>query len=304
MKNINNYAIGIDVGGTNTKIALLNNKAKILYKRIIPTSCEKSRLIELICQEIKTLSKLKKVLGVGIGMPGPIDSLQGIVHYLPNIPGWHEVNLKKIIEDVCSLPVFIDNDVNLMALAEFKFGAAKKGKNIVCLTLGTGVGGGLIIEGELYSGSSLTAGEIGHMPIALKGRPCACGGEACLERYVGNKEILNLAKKHFGKDITLEKLSSLAKFGNKKAISIWQEVAQYLGVALTGVVNLINPDTIVIGGGVANSGKILFDRIRDVINERAMRIPKDNLRILKARLGSDAGLIGAGAKVFSNFKGI
>jgi len=296
--NINNYAIGIDVGGTNTKIALLNNKGKILYKRIIPTPCEKAGLIGSICQEIKSLKNFKKVLGVGIGMPGPIDSLRGIVHYLPNIPGWHEVNLKRILEEACSLPVFIENDVNLMALAEFKFGAAQKGRNIICLTLGTGVGGGLIIEGKLYPGSSLTAGEIGHMPVALKGRRCACGGEACLERYVGNKEILDLAKKHFGVKITLEKLSSLAKGGNKKAIFIWQEVAEYLGLVLAGVVNLINPDTIVIGGGVANSGKVLFDRIRDVIQTRAMRIPKDKLHILKARLGSDAGVIGAGTKVF------
>jgi len=165
------------------------------------------------------------------------------------------VPLQKIIEKKTAIPAAVDNDANLMALAEHRLGAARGCRNAVCLTLGTGVGGGLILEGKLYRGSSYGAGEIGHMPINEKGPSCNCGGFACLEAYVGNRRIMRQVKAIFKKDIPLEEVSAMAYRGNKKAAALWEAVGSRLGCALTGVVNLLNPDCIVIGGGVAAQAK-------------------------------------------------
>jgi len=180
-----------------------------------------------------------------------------------------------------------------MALAEHRLGAARGCRNAVCLTLGTGVGGGLILEGKLYRGSSYGAGEIGHMPINEKGPSCNCGGFACLEAYVGNRRIMRQVKAIFKKDIPLEEVSAMAYRGNKKAAALWEAVGSRLGCALTGVVNLLNPDCIVIGGGVASAGKILFDRARETILLRAMPVHARAVKVVGAQLGNDAGMIGA-----------
>jgi len=295
-----NFIIAIDLGGTNLKIALLDLSYKIRDKQVLSTKAftKKESLIAVIADSVKKIIKdnrLSKqdILGVGLGLPGPIDVKNGLVHFFPNIPGWKEVKLKDILEKSLKLPIFLDNDANLMALAEYKLGAARGFKNAVCITLGTGVGGGIILDGRLYRGLSFAAGEIGHIPINENGPRCNCGGIACLETYVGSNAILGHAKSLFKRYISLEKLSVLAKRQNKKAILIWSKVGSQLGTALVGVVNLFNPDAIVIGGGVANAGKILFDRVREMIAKRAMDVQAHRVRVFKAKLGSDAGLIGA-----------
>jgi glucokinase len=292
--------IGIDLGGTNLKLALLDLSFKIRNRETLSTAnfSQKESLIAAIVYSVNKIIKnnrLKKIdiLGAGLGLPGPIDVERGLVHFFPNIPGWNEVNLKKILEKRLKLPVFIDNDANLMALAEYKLGAAKGSKNAVCLTLGTGVGGGIIIEGHLYRGSSFAAGEIGHVPINEKGPECNCGGLACLESYIGNRRIMRKAKRILGRDVSLEELSQLAKNNNKKAIKIWTQAARQLGVALVGIVNVLNPDCIVIGGGVANAGRILFDKVEETILSRAMIVQARRVKVLKSKLGNNAGIIGA-----------
>ena len=251
------YTAGIDLGATNIKAGLILGD-KILAKKVVPTADFPSpeKLINALCEQINQLLKQTGVsknnlAGIGIGVPGPVDSIRGIVRYFPNIKGVHNVSLKKIFQEKTGLPVFIDNDANLMTLAEGRLGAAKGKKNVIGITLGTGVGGGILVNGCLYRGSSLSAGEIGHMPINEQGPSCACGGKACLERYVGNKYILEKARKAFGNNITLEELSSLANRGNNQAIKIWRDTAGHLAVCLSGVVNFFNPEAIVIGGGVA-----------------------------------------------------
>lgn len=294
------FIIGIDLGGTNLKIALLDLKYKIKYKEIFNTKklIKKADLIRQILRSINRIIKNNRlnktdILGVGLGLPGPIDIKKGVVHFFPNIPGWKEVNLKKILESKLRVPVFLDNDANLMSLAEYKVGAAKMAKNAVCLTLGTGVGGGIILEGRLYRGSTYAAGEIGHIPVNEKGPKCNCGGIACLETYIGNNRIIQEAKRIFKRYISLEDLSALAKKGNKKAKYIWSNVARRLGIALVGIVNLFNPDCIIIGGGVANAGKVLFDKVKETIAKQAMPVQARHVKISKAKLGNDAGLIGA-----------
>ncbi len=293
------YSAGIDLGATNIKAGLILAD-RILAKASIPTAGFPSRegLINAISGQITQLLKQagvskKNLSGIGIGVPGPVDPLKGIVHYFPNIKGWHNVPLKKILRKKTGLPVFIDNDANLMTLGEGRLGAAKGKKNVLGITLGTGVGGGILINGRLYRGSSLNAGEIGHIPINEEGPACACGGKACLERYVGNKYILEKARKAFGQDITLEELSSLANKGNIRAVKIWRDIAGHLTVCLAGVVNFFNPDTIVIGGGVAGAGRVLFEAVKQGIKERAMPTQARVVKVVKAKLGNNAGMLGA-----------
>ncbi len=291
------YTIGIDLGATFVKMGLVDEKGRVFFKRKIDTqiNSKKTILINSITANVKDIIKVsgKKINGVGIGVPGPVDSDRGIVRYFPNIKGWKNVPLKSILEKKLGLPVKLDNDAHAMTLGELALGAAKGSRNIVCVTLGTGVGGGIIIERKLYSGSSMAAGEIGHIPINVTGPKCNCRGIACLERYIGNRYILERAKKIFGNNITLEKLSGLARSGDKKAIAIWTDVAEKLGTALTGVVNLLNPDKIVIGGGVSKAGKLILNPLKKRIKTRAMKDQAKHVKIVLAKLGADAGIIGA-----------
>lgn len=303
------FIIAIDLGGTNLKCALLDSSLKIKAKNSFSTKSfdNKLKLIQGITDSINSfiLSQnltRKSILGVGIGLPGPVDTFKGVVHFLPNIKGWKQVGLKKILEQKTKLSVFIDNDAKLMALAEHGFGSAKGYANVLCLTLGTGVGGGLIINNSLYRGPDNAAGEFGHLPINEKGPHCGCGSQACLEKYIGNEAIIKRAHQLFGSKLSLETISRMALGKNTKAIKFWNEVGEKLGVGLSGVINLLNLDAIVIGGGVSDAGKALFNSIRQTINKRAMSVQAKRVKIFKARLGNDAGLIGAGCLVKNNVK--
>lgn len=298
------FIIGIDLGGTNLKVALLNPEYRIIDKEVFSTRRFKKKedLILLIVNSINRIIenntlKNKDILGAGLGLPGPIDEKSGIVHFFPNIPGFRHVKLKSTLEKKLRLPVFLDNDAKLMSLAEYKLGNARGFKNALCLTLGTGVGGGIIIGGSLYRGANNAGGEVGHIPINERGPRCNCGGNACLEAYIGNNRIIREAKRLFKRDISLEELSVKAKKENKRALAIWSKVGRRLGIALVGVVNLLNPDAIIIGGGLANAGSILFGKVRETIRERAMNVQARNVKVFKAKLGNDAGLIGAAIMV-------
>lgn len=299
---MSSYVLGIDIGGTNTKMGLVSSSGGVFARTTLPTKSfvrSKNRLMNALiehCGIILKKNRLKKkdLLGIGIGLPGLIDRKRGIVNFLVNIPGWSGAPLKSIFEKRLHIPTFIDNDVNVIALGEWKFGAGKGVKNLVCITLGTGVGGGLIIGGNLFRGQGFCAGEIGHIPINERGPRCHCGGCGCLESYVGNQHLLAKARKVFGnRDMTLEDVTRLAIRNNKKAVQFWKDTAVHIGNGLSGVVNLLNPDCIIIGGGIANAHRFLFKTIHETIKKRAMKIPARMVRILKAKLGSDAGIIGA-----------
>ena len=309
--------VGIDVGGTNLKFGVVNRRGEVLKEIVLPTLGQlgKEAVLRQIIRGIREISreiKRDRILGLGIGIPGLVDSNKGIVYDLTNIPGWKNVPLKKILEREFKRPVLVDNDVNLMALGEWSVGIARGARNVVCLTLGTGVGGGLIIEGKLYRGASLSAGEIGHIPINFKGPRCNCGNNGCLERYIGNKYIVGRARGYLkrtkktilkkwlkeGKALTPELLSKGARVKDKLCLKIWDEVAEYLAAALSGVVNFINPEKILIGGGVAQAGAVLFKPLGRKVREKAMSIPGRKVKILKAGLGEKAGLIGAAMLVF------
>ncbi|MBI1882714.1 MAG: ROK family protein [Chlamydiae bacterium] len=305
-----NYFLGVDMGGTNLRFGLVDEKGKIHGSSCVSTEAGTSRkeILKKMEQGIRALleeeRKLKvAVKAVGVGVPGCVDFDRGFIHTLVNIPGWDDVPLANILQEAFHLPVFVDNDVNVMALGELVFGAAQGAKNVICITLGTGVGGGIIVEGKLYRGSSFTAGEIGHSIIHVDGLACNCGGRGCLERYVGNRYLVERALEKYRVDskrkipdpLTPEILAAWAQEGEKVALQLWKDMAKDLGMVLASLVNFFNPDLMVIGGGVAQAGKVLFEPLENFVRERSMKVPGACVRIVRAKLGQDAGVIGAAA---------
>jgi glucokinase len=299
---MNKIIIGVDVGGTNTKCGLVDTRGRVVERARIDTRqylSKQSLLFSAIVDTVlgliqKYRGERSDILGVGMGLPGLIDTEKGIVRILPNIPGWRNVPLQRMMEDRLGLPTRIENDVNLITLGEWKYGAGIGCRNLVCMTLGTGVGSGLILDNRLYRGEGFAAGEIGHMPLKRHGLKCNCGGSACFERYVGNTVLVKKARRLFrDKTITLEQVSLLAAREDPRAVAFWHETAVTVGDALTGVVNLLNPRLIIIGGGVANAHRFLFKTITDTIRARAMTVQGAMFVIKRANLGDDAGLIGA-----------
>lgn len=298
---MHSLVLGIDVGGTNIKAGLVDASGRVFARTNLSTKSfiqSKEKLIAAVVTCVKDMLAVnqlarKDIAGVGVGLPGLIDTQKGIVNFLVNIPGWRNVPLKKILQEKLALPVFIDNDANVIALGEWKFGAGRGIKNLISITLGTGVGGGLIINNELFRGAGFAAGEIGHIPLNENGPKCNCGGYGCLETYIGNRYLLSKARKVFRSDsISLEEITRLADRGNRQAVAFWREVAAHLGNGLVGAVNLLNPQRIIIGGGIANAHRYLFKTICETIKKRAMKIQAGNLKIVKAQLGVNAGIVG------------
>lgn len=297
-----NFVIGVDVGGTNVKLGIVNasgnvvSRSSFLTQEFMETP---EALITAIANAVIALlhgAKLssKDITGVGVGLPGLIDVENGVVRILPNIPGWLDVPFRKILERKLNIPVQIENDVNMITLGEWQYGAGKGISNLVCITLGTGIGAGLVLRNDIYRGHGFAAGELGHVPLEFEGPKCGCGGVACFERYAGNKSLQRKAAKAFNdKSITLEEVYHRASEGKKKAIKFWDEVGVLVGTGLVGVVNILNPQCVIIGGGVARSFEFFQLAIKRTIDSRAMKTQASMVEIIKARLGDDAGLIGA-----------
>ncbi len=292
--------LGIDVGATFMKMALVDEKTLMIARLKVPSRGFSNKVFFKLCLKKSFHDMLSRyglaagdVKGVGIGLPGPVNSDKGIVLSLTNIRAWKNFELASYLKGVFPAPVFIENDANCMALAEARLGAARGASFALCVTLGTGVGGGLILNREIYRGPYFLGGEVGHIPVAIFGPQCPCGGAACLERYVGNRAILRMVRERFKRGLSLEEASALAKKGNRCAIRIWSEVGHYIGVALSGVVNVFNPQVVVIGGGVSLAGDILLKSIRRSIKKHAMDFLKDKVKVKKALLGNDAGVLGA-----------
>ena len=299
-------AIGIDFGGTSIKLGLvaaggLTQRAESL------STLAYHKAEDLLAAILVAVDGLRAqnpdVVAVGAGLPGIVDSRHGIVHHLTNVPGWVNVPLRDLLAMHTGLPAAIENDANAMAYAEWKFGAGRARRNVVCLTLGTGIGGGLIIDGQLFRGSHLGAGEIGNMSIDYRGVPGPYGNFGALERYIGNGAIAARAlaryeaagQAHTLTDCTPYLLAEAAAAGDPTAREIWEETGVMLGAALVDVIWLLNPDAIVLGGGVAQAGELLFEPVRRPVRERTSPVFHENLEILAAELGHDAGLIGCGA---------
>jgi len=299
-------AIGIDFGGTSVKPGVVADGRVVT--RVEPLRTQNFQGHDALLAAIRVaVEELRRqhpeVAAVGAGLPGMVDSIRGRVWQLSNVAGWEDVPLQALLEEWTGLPAAIENDAKAMAYAEWRYGAARDGVNVVCVTLGTGVGGGLILEGKLYRGSWLGAGEIGQMTIDPRGVPGRYGNLGALEKYVGNRQIAERAQTLYGEaglTKTREECSPLAlevaaRNGDTIAHKVWSEVGFAIGIALCDVIWLLNPDRIVIGGGVAHAGEYLFGPIREVIEARTMKIFHEGLTIVSAKLGNDAGMIGSGA---------
>lgn len=306
--------IGIDVGGTNVKIALVNDEGQIIYSNSVPTRAEmgyeytvnniKQAIYELLKE---TKLETKDIQGIGFGFPGQVDYKEGIVRNAPNIPGWIEIPIAKIFEDEFNIPTRVDNDVRCAALGELNYGAGKGCENLICITVGTGIGSGLIINGKLARGASNAAGEIGHIKLQMNDGPiCGCGDTGCFEAFASGPAIVAMAEEYIkgGKatkyremagsnPITPYIVSEAAKAGDPVAKRIFTIMGEYLGIGLAGVVNLLNPEKIIIGGGVADAGEILINPLVETLKKRAMKIAGDTVQVVPAQLGNTAGVIGA-----------
>ena len=301
----NSLAIGIDFGGTTIKAAVVKGAEIVRRGTTINTqSYSAQELIAALAGEIQRLKgEFPAVRAAGIGLPGIVDSVGGIVHQLTNVKGWSETPLRDLLKEKTGLPMAIENDAKAMTYGEWKFGAGRNFTNVVCLTLGTGVGGGLVIDGRLYRGSGLGAGEIGQMSIDYNGVPGNYGNLGALEKYVGNVQITERALSRYaaaGRVLPREEaspaaLAAAAQGGDPVALELWGEIGTEIGVACANVVWLLNPDCVILGGGVANAGELLFSTIRRVVGERTMHVFHERLEVLPAKLGTDAGMIGCAA---------
>ena len=307
---------GIDIGATNIKYGLVDQQGNVLYRDQKPTVAEKGAdaLIHLVGNIAERLLLFAAedehdVRWLGIGTPGAVDVKSGtVIGPCPNIAGWQGVEIGRILNERLNMPIWVDNDVNAMALAEARFGAAIGYNSVVCVAVGTGVGGGLIINGKIWRGATHSAGEVGHMTINFEGPPCYNESTGCIESYCCSQAMIKRTTERLEKNMTpvfeevlggdvdglnIKKLFAAAKKGDETAMEVINETADYLAIGLAGVVNLLNPEIVVIGGGIADGGAGFVDAVSAGIRSRAFDSAVKELRVARATLGNDAGFIGA-----------
>lgn len=307
--------IGIDLGGTSVKLAILTAEGDIQQKWTIPTNIndEGAHIVPDIVASIKHHLDLYKMTaddfqGIGMGSPGAVDREAGTVEGAFNL-NWKTLQpVREVIEREIGIPIFIDNDANVAALGEKWRGAGADDRDVVFVTLGTGVGGGIIAEGNLIHGTAGSGGEIGHMTVEPGGFDCTCGKKGCLETVASATGVVKLARKHAeeyagnaqlkfiiddGQEITSKMIFDLAKEGDELAVLVVDRAAYYLGLACSHIGNLLNPAYIVIGGGVSAAGEYLLEQVRTYFADFTFPNVKKTTHIKLATLGNDAGIVGA-----------
>jgi glucokinase len=320
-------AIGIDLGGTNLKGVLLNQQGIGSTVTRIPTEAQKGgarvmqNILTLIDQLLSKVPIGAQVIGVGIGTPGFVSETGVILGGSENIPGWKGFQIYEPISQRCGLQAVAANDVTVMALAESRFGAGIGVNNIVCYALGTGVGGGLVIGGKIYKGTHGMAGELGHVPVETDGLPCNCGIRGCVEQYASATGIANLGR-IFAKDnqhtrktaFVVEAHKDLSRVTSKMvyeyvaqndpvAIEVHEKACNMMARAVGISLNTLAPDRVVLGGGVLMAGQIIIDTITKYTRHYCWSSIFERCDIVAAKLGEDAGVLGAGAMAFDEFSG-
>ena len=306
------YAIGIDLGGTSIKYALVDKAGNSFFEGKLPSfaSASAAKVME---QLIKATTLLKDeaakqnwtVLGIGLGTPGIVDETNRIVlGGAENIVGWENIDVASLMEKQMNLPVVVGNDANLMGLGETKYGAGRGCTHVVFLTVGTGIGGAVIIDGKLFNGYANRGTELGHVPLIANGERCACGAIGCLEHYASTAALTRrfsaLAKEQnlrFDTEINGGLIVRLYHEDFPLAVECMNEHFYYLGRGIAGFVNIFSPQRIVIGGGVAESGSFYLEEIRTVVKKHVIADCALNTKIVAAELGNKAGLIGAASLI-------
>ncbi len=301
--------IGVDLGGTNVRTALLSFGGDILEKHREATCVSEGwkKVVQRMIQNIQRQQEIAdqrglSVAAVGVGAPGIIQVDSGVVVKSPNFPDWNNLPLKDELEKALRLPVTIENDANAAALGEQWRGAGSGIRSMILLTLGTGVGGGIILNNKIWHGADGMAGEVGHMTIIPDGRQCGCGNTGCLEMYASARGIVRSYRDADGSvgkggqtEITSEDVYRAAREGNIRAANVMQEMGRMLGIGIANLINIFNPERIVIGGGVKDAWSLFIDTTRTEIRKRAFEVPAERTEIVPSKLGDDAGMVGAAA---------
>lgn len=314
-RSMNHPVIGIDLGGTKILASAIDATGMILSRFKKRTKAEKP--FQEVVQRIANCARgaaeeagisLSDVAGVGIGAPGAMNPATGIIHIAPNL-NWKEVPLKKLLEDDLGVPIFLENDVNLGTLGEQRLGAGVGQKNIFGMFVGTGIGGGIIIDGKLYEGASFMAGEVGHIPMVVDGPPCGCGRKGCFEAMAGRlavvRDIANAVKKGEKTSLLMEKngdilsiksnaIAQAWKDGDPLTVRVLKNAAFYIGRGVASVIAIFNPDAVILGGGLIEAlDSVFFQQIIKSAEVHSIPAMFKGTKILRALLGDDAGIIGA-----------
>lgn len=285
-----------DIGGTSIKFGIIDQEGKILFKSSFPSDIHigGERIIHKIIQQVALLKKDWKMEGVAISTAGQIDSHKGlVVHATDNIPNYTGLEIKSMVEKETGLPAEVENDVNCMALGEQWKGAARDSDDFLCLTLGTGIGGAVFLNGSLYKGDTFGAGEIGHMSLYPGGRPCTCGNSGCYEQYASTSALQRSVNELFKKETDLKHFFEKVREGETASLEVFHEWIEDLAIGLKSTVHILNPSLIVIGGGISEQGDLLMQSIIKSVTPKIMYNHKKQLEIVAAEHGNDANLIGA-----------
>lgn len=309
-------AIGIDIGGTNVKAGIVSPDGTIVAQDSVPTQSPDGpdgvvhRSAELV-RKIETQAGISPsdVCGAGVGCPGPLSPTKGVIYETANMVGWDHYPLRDRLSEALGMPVAIDNDANAAALGEFHFGTGRGAREMVLITLGTGVGAGVIVNRQLVHGAWHNAGELGHTIVALRGRPCPCGQSGCLERYSSARAVAEryaelvrggapatpLANRVLAGDTISSADIVAARSQDELAAQVWDEACFYLAVTCVNLQHILNPQRIVLAGGVARAGAALLDPVRTHFEELTWAFQRDRPEIVLASLGDNAGIVGAAA---------
>ncbi len=307
-----NYYVGIDLGGTNTKIGLLDEDGNILFSTIVKTESEQGfektieRLSNILKIQVSNLNiSFKDVAGVGLGVPGPVAKGR-IVKFWANFPWPVNVDLAAEFEKHLGVPVKVDNDVNVITLGEMWKGGGRGYKNVLGLAIGTGIGGGVVVNGKLVSGKNGAGGEVGHIKVERDGKLCGCGQEGCWEAYASATGLVREAKSRLtvnknnllyertkDREVEAKDIFDAARDGDEFSLNLVDYEAEFIALGIGNLLNVLDTDVIVVGGGIALAGDILFDKINEKLRKYAMLSTLEGLKIVQAELGNDAGIYGA-----------
>lgn len=316
---MSHYAVGVDVGGTSVKLALVSEEGEVIEQTSVPTLGDESpdatvsQIAETVAAFKKNLKAGDEILGIGIGVPGVVDLDGGTVSYPPNLKGWGVVRLGDLVKKATGYETKVENDANVAAFGEGIFGSGRNHNSFIMITLGTGVGGGIVIGKKIYRGMFGGAGEIGHISIQHDGPACNCGNRGCIERYIGQQNIVDFAHQTVGKfphsplartaedrRLEVKDLGLNAVKNDEFSIHVLGHVGKLLGVALTSMLHILDIRTFIIGGGVAGAGEFILGPAEAHIKTHALASMRHSVKLIPAVLGNNAGVLGAAAMVYQN----
>ncbi len=306
--------IGIDLGGTNIRAGIVTGDGEILHQTSMKTQASRSS-DEVIADIIGLVKKvlvehgtdIKEIKSIGLGSPGAIDHDNGVVIFAGNL-NWEKIPLKKKMEEAFGIPAFVSNDANIAAFAEYLFGAGQNRKSLYLVTLGTGVGGGYVLDGKIQAGYHGVGAEIGHMILVPNGKLCTCGNRGCLERYASASAIIDMGKEAMEKEpngeiakkagndpenLSGKLIIDLAKEGDETALRVFGDYARYLAYTTINIINVVDPEVIIFGGGVSKAGDFLLDAIKKEVKPRIFFKQAPYSEIVLSQMGDEAGIIGA-----------